>query len=350
MRALTVRPGLAGSGALQELPNVSRASQDVLVRTLAVGICGTDREILEGHYGSAAAGHRHLILGHESLGEVLDAPSDGELRRGDLVAGIVRHPDPEPCEACAHGEWDMCRNGRYTEHGIKERDGFCVEYFTTEPDFLVRVDPTLREAGVLTEPASVVAKAWEHIERIGQRTASWQPRKVLITGAGTIGLLAALLARQRDCELHVYDRDRGEAKRTLVSQLGGRYHCDSLEAACALRADVIIECTGAAAVMAGVIGHNAPGAIVCLAGLSSGSHHIHYDFSRLNRDLVLENDVIFGTVNANRRHYELAVAALARADLAWLRSLISRRAALADWRFALERQPDDIKVVIDFMM
>jgi threonine dehydrogenase-like Zn-dependent dehydrogenase len=322
----------------------------VLIRTLAVGICGTDREIVQGHYGTAVPGSEYLILGHESLGEVLEAPPGTEFRRGDLVVGIVRHPDPEPCSACAVGEWDMCRNGGYTEHGIKERDGFCVETFISEPGFLVRVDRSARETGVLLEPASVVAKAWDHIERIGQRTASWRAEKVLITGAGPIGLLAALLAQQRGCDLHVYDRDRGETKRGLVTQLGGQYHCDSLDAACALGADVIIECTGAAAVMAGVIANNPAGAIVCLAGLSSGSHRMPYNFTQLNREMVLQNDVIFGTVNANSRHYQLAAAALSQADPDWLRRLISRRVPLSDWRRALQPQPDDIKVVIDLSL
>jgi threonine dehydrogenase-like Zn-dependent dehydrogenase len=108
----------------------------VVVSTLAVGICGTDREILQGQYGVPVPGRQHLILGHEALGEVLQAPAGSSFKRGDLVVGIVRHPDPEPCRACALGEWDMCRNGRYTEHGTKERDGFCVEQFTIEPGFL----------------------------------------------------------------------------------------------------------------------------------------------------------------------------------------------------------------------
>ncbi|MGH8178317.1 MAG: zinc-binding dehydrogenase, partial [Steroidobacter sp.] len=238
----------------------------------------------------------------------------------------------------------------YTEHGIKERDGFCRERFRTDPKFAVRIDPTLRATGVLIEPASVVAKAWEHIERIGARSRSWRPRKVLITGAGPIGLLAALMARQRGCELHVYDRNQGGAKRDLAELLGGRYHSSSVDEVCKLSADVIIECTGAPPVIARVLQHNAPGAIVCLAGLSSGSHRVSFDIEGLNRSMVLENDVVFGTVNANRRHYELAAESLAKADPDWLSSLISRRVALAEWREALTRRPDDIKVVIDFTL
>jgi threonine dehydrogenase-like Zn-dependent dehydrogenase len=241
----------------------------------------------------------------------------------------------------------MCRNGQYSECGINERDGYGRESFRIDVEFAVRVDPLLREAGVLLEPASILTKAWDHIERIGQRTRSWAPKVVLVTGAGTIGLLASLMARQRGLELHVYDRDEADKKRSLVSQLGGHFHA-ALEQACSLNADITIECTGASQVIAALIGRTAANGIMCLAGLSSGMHCIRYDFSSLNRTMVLQNDVMFGTVNANRRHYELAAASLSQADQAWLAGLISRRVALDDWQLALERRPGDIKVVIDF--
>jgi glucose 1-dehydrogenase len=201
MLGLAVTPGVAGSATLADMPRPPNVPGAVRVRTLAVGICGTDREILAGHYGTSAPGAQQLILGHEYLGEVIDAPAQCDLAAGDLVVGIVRHPDPAPCVACASREWDMCRNGLYTEHGIKERDGFCVEEFLIGPEFCVRVNARLRETGVLLEPASVVAKAWDHIERIGARTRSWRPATVLVTGAGAVGLLAALLAQQRGCTI-----------------------------------------------------------------------------------------------------------------------------------------------------
>ena len=350
MLALSLTPLHAGSAALRTVPEPRLEEGAVLARTLAVGVCGTDREILDGEYGWSAPGRTELILGHESLAEVEEAPHDSGLAPGDLIVGVVRQPDPEPCHACAADEWDMCLNGRYTEHGIKELDGFCRERFRIAPKFAVRVAPSLRDAGVLLEPASVVAKAWEHIESIGARARSWRPRRVLITGAGPVGLLAALMARQRGCELHVYDHHQGGVKPGLVARLGGRYHYRSLEEACELLADVIIECTGAPQVVTRVLQHNAPGAIVCLAGLSSGSHRVAFDIEGLNRRMVLENDVVFGSVNANRRHYERAAEALARADADWLRSLISRRVPLAAWREAITRRPDDVKVVIDFTL
>src|SRR5690606_34169845 len=156
-----------------------------------------------------------LVLGHESLGRVLEAPAGSGFAPGDVVAGIVRHPDPIPCPNCAVGEWDMCRNGRYTERGIKEIDGFCRERFRASPDFLVPVPKGLGLVGVLTEPSSVVAKAWEHVERIGAR-ARFEPRRCLVTGAGPIGLLAALMARQRGLDVDVLDRVTEGPKPALV--------------------------------------------------------------------------------------------------------------------------------------
>lgn len=350
MLALTVKPGMANSGSLDQVAEPDAHPGAVLVRTLAVGICGTDREILAGAYGQAGPGRERLVLGHESLGEVQQAPAECGLQPGDLVVGIVREPDPVPCEACRQGEWDMCRNGRYTEHGIKALDGFCAERVRIQPRSLVRIDPRLRDTGVLLEPTSVVAKAWDHIERIGRRTRSWQARRALVTGAGPVGLLAALLARQHGCELHVYDHNRDGLKQTLVEQLGGQYHCESIKTATALAPDVIVECTGAPEVVAACLGRNAAAGIVCLAGLSSGAHRIAYDFTALNRSMVLENDVVFGSVNANRRHYETAAVALARADASWLRSLITRRVALSQWQDAVKRESGDIKVVIDFTL
>src|SRR4051794_40742777 len=168
MRAVTVIPKKADSARLDDVPEPSPEAGSLLARALAVGVCGTDGEIVAGQYGWPPPGRERLILGHESLGRVIETPAGTGFSAGDLVVGIVRRPDPVPCANCAVGEWDMCRNGRYTERGIKELDGYCSERFRVEPEFAVKLDPALHEVGVLLEPASVVAKAWEHIERIGR--------------------------------------------------------------------------------------------------------------------------------------------------------------------------------------
>jgi glucose 1-dehydrogenase len=345
VRALTVEPGVAGSLRLEELPEPVREEGAVLVRGLALGVCGTDREIAAGQYGTPPPGRRRLILGHESLGRVEEAPAESGLRPGDLVAGMVRHPDPVPCVCCAAGEWDMCRNGRYTEHGIKERDGFGVERWQAAPDRLVRVDPVLGELGVLIEPASVLAKAWQHAEIIGRR-ATWVPRRALVTGAGPVGLLAALFGVQRGLEIHVYDRVQNGPKPHLVTALGATYHSAGLDAL-DVEPDVVIECTGASGVVLDVIRRTAPNGIVALAGLSSGGRRIDIDMGMLNRTLVLENDVVFGSVSANRSHYEAAATALARADRDWLAGLITRRLPMERWAASITAAPDDVKTIID---
>ncbi len=345
MRALTVRPGAARTARVEELPEPDAADGAVLVRGLALGVCGTDREIVEGLFGWAPAGRERLVLGHESLGEVLEAPDGSGLAAGDLVVGIVRHPDPVPCSSCAVGEWDMCRNGRYTEHGIKERDGFAAERFRLAPDRAVRVDSVLGELGVLLEPASIVAKAWEQTERIGKR-ARWEPRSVLVTGAGPIGLLAALLGRQRGLEVHVLDRVTDGPKPALVRDLGATYH-DGPIGDLELAPDIVMECTGATAVVLDVLDRTAPAGIVCLTGVSSGGHRMQIDLGLLNRTMVLENDVVFGTVNANRRHYEAASQALARADRGWLARLITRRLPLDRWEEAFAPDANDVKTVLE---
>jgi glucose 1-dehydrogenase len=347
MRAITVLPGIAQSARLDDVPEPPESEGAVLVRTLALGVCATDREILSGAYGFAPPGEPRLVLGHESLGTVETAPEDCGLAPGDLVVGIVRRPDPEPCVACAAGEWDMCRNGRYTERGIKERHGYGAERFRIEPEFAVKIDPTLGILGVLLEPASILAKAWDHTERIGHRARAWQPRTLLVTGAGPIGLLAALMGAQRDLDVHVLDHNKGGPKEAIVRDLGGTYHTDasSLER---LAPDILMECTGAPAVIHACLGSTAAAGIVCLTGVTEPGKVFDVDIGRLNRTMVLHNDVVFGTVNANRRHYEMAADALARADKSWLGRLITRRVPLERWSEALEHRRGDIKVIIDF--
>lgn len=347
MRALTVAPGIADSARLEDVADPPQSDGAVLVRTLALGVCGTDREIVSGAYGWAPPGERRLVIGHESLGSVEEAPAGCGVEAGDHVVGIVRRPDPVPCSACAVDEWDMCRNGLYTERGIKERHGYGAEFFRVEPDFLVKVDSALGIAAVLLEPTSIVAKAWDHTERIGRRARVWEPRSLLVTGAGPIGLLAALMGQQRGLDVHVLDHNKGGPKEAIVRDLGAAYHSDPNTLG-RLAPDVLMECTGAVAVIRACLGVVAPAGIVCLTGVTEPGKTFELDIGRLNRKMVLDNETVFGTVNANRRHYEMAADALAHADKTWLARLITRRVPLDCWSEALEPRKGDIKVVIDF--
>jgi glucose 1-dehydrogenase len=347
MRAITVTPGQQGSIALTEMPEPPDEDGPILVRTMAIGICGTDLEIINGEYGSPPPGRDHLIIGHESLGQVIQAPPGTGFAPGDLAVGIVRRPDPVPCPACAAGQWDMCTNGQYTERGIKGRHGYASERYRLHPEYLVAVNPALGIHGVLLEPATVVAKAWDHIEKIGRR-AAWAPETVLITGAGPIGLLAALLSVQRGYRTYVLDLVTEGRKPEMVRNLGAAYvqSGDIVEAAAA--ADVVIECTGHVQMLLEAGPQHVRHRITCLTGVSAAGVEATVDPGLLNRNMVLQNSVLFGSVNANRAHYEQAAEALAQADPGWLAGLITRRVPLEVWEDAYARKPDDIKTILSF--
>jgi threonine dehydrogenase-like Zn-dependent dehydrogenase len=209
----------------------------------------------------------------------------------------------------------------------------------------MKVDPSLGLLGVLLEPTTVVTKAWEQVAAVGQR-AFWEPRTVLVTGAGPIGLLAALLGKQRGLDVHVLDRVETGAKPDLVRQLGATYHAGSV-ADVGLEPDVIVECTGVGQVIADAIKSAAAGGIICLTGVGSGGRTtgVVADAAAV---MVLRNNVIVGSVNANKRHWYKAGVALAKADRAWLSRLITRRERPGDFTRALDRRADDIKVVVQF--
>lgn len=345
MRAMTVQPGQPDTVQVTERPEPPESEGTVLVEGLSVGICGTDVEIIRQGYGWPPPGSDRLVIGHESLGRVVSAPSDAPVTAGDLVMGVVRRPDPEPCPCCAAGEWDFCRNGRYTERGIKERDGYGAQLWRVAPQYAIRVDAAMGDRGVLVEPASVVAKAWEQTERIRARSCA-PGNRVLITGAGPIGLLAALLGVQRGYEVHVLDRVTTGPKPGLVTDLGATYHHGDV-ADIGFEPDVVVECTGVGSLVFDIVEMTAPGAVVCLTGMSSGHRNIPTNLDAINKDLVLENVVVFGSVNAAARNYTQAVQALAQADQGWLDRLITRRVSLGSWNDALTKNETDVKVVVD---
>jgi glucose 1-dehydrogenase len=251
-----------------------------------------------------------------------------------------------PCGACAHGQFDMCRNGQYTERGIKQIHGYGSQSWCVEADYAVVLDPRLADVGMLMEPTTVVAKAWNQVDGVGGR-AWFEPHTTLVTGAGPIGLLAALIGVQRGLDVHVLDVVTDGPKPQLVADLGATYHHGPVDQVVGrLRPDVVIEATGVGQVVFDVMAGTGSYGIVCLTGVSPLGRRLTIDAGTINREIVLENDCVVGSVNANLTHYAAAAKILAQADVGWLGRLITRHVPLERYAEAFDSQPDDVKVVI----
>src|SRR5262249_23782220 len=215
-----------------------------------------------------------------------------------------------------------------------------------EPDYAIKVDPSLGLLGVLLEPTTVVAKAWEQVVAIGQRVY-WEPRTVLVTGAGPIGLLAAPICVQHRLEFDGLGPATGVPKPELVSALGATYHATAI-ADIGFAPDVIMECTGVGSVISDSIAHVGSGGIVCLTGVGTGGSAGKVPTADAAAAAVLKNNVVVGSGNANKRHWYKGSQALARADRSWLSRMITRRERPGNFDRAIQRNADDIKVVIQF--
>ncbi|MEU3002290.1 alcohol dehydrogenase catalytic domain-containing protein [Streptomyces sp. NPDC006995] len=343
MRAITVRGSGRPGMRISEVPDPRPREDEILVSGVELGICGTDREICSGLFGTPPPGRSWFVLGHEGLGRVSRVPPSAHpLGEGTLVIGVVRRPDPEPCAACSAGEAHGCLNGRYTETGITSLDGYGSELWTARPEHLVPVAENLRDVGILIEPASVVAKAWETIAQL--EAGFWSAsERVLVTGAGPIGLLAALFARQREREVHVFDRDGG-LRAALVRDLGAHFHSGCAdEVARRVRPDVVVETTAAPEVISGVSRGLAPHGVLCLLGIAADDG-VAAPLS--SRSTVLGNHSVFGSVSAGLRHFQQAQDALLAAPVNWLPRFVTRRLPLEEAEYAVRRHPEDVKVSV----
>jgi glucose 1-dehydrogenase len=359
---MTVVPGAPERSGVTDVGEPDPAEGSVLVATHLVGLCGTDLEIIRYGVGSLPPGTDVLVLGHEVVGEVVSAPPDSGLAPGDLVAGVVRRPDPVPCPACARGEWDYCRNGGYVEHGIRGAAGFGRERWRSDPGFLVPLPDRLGDLGVLVEPMSVVCKALEVARHVSGR-AYQETSRLLVTGAGPVGLLAAALGVQAGYRVTVLDRMAAGLKPDLARALGAEYvheleaiggaeSPDVLTASQSPPFDVVLECSGAPEVTARASTTLQQGGAMVLIGICavpSAPSPPSPTVGAMANALVRSNGAVVGTVNAGLRHYTQAVEALGRCDLAWLARLLTSRLPVASWTDALTRPAaDDVKTVIDF--
>jgi glucose 1-dehydrogenase len=304
VRALVAEPGVAGSVRVEEARPVHEEPGEVLLRVLEVGVCGTDREIADGHFGVAPEGEDRLVLGHEVLA-VVERSAHG-LERGRLVTATVRR-SCGGCFACAEGSPDACRTGRYRERGITRLDGFARELVAEDPAQVVPVPAAVGRVGVLAEPASVCARALRHARAIGGREP-WRLGRALVLGAGALGTLVTLLLRLEDVEVVVASL---EGRSELVTALGAEYTSTARTDLDDLGAfDLVVEAAGSADLAVAAIGLLARGGVACVLGLDGRDRDVAIPGRVLAHDLVLENRVVFGSVNAHRRDWVAAVAAL----------------------------------------
>lgn len=319
MQALVTTPGEAGSTRIDDVPVPRPAAGQVLVRTLEVGVCGTDREIAEGLFGVSAAPGRPLVLGHELLAVVeLDGPG---FARGDLVTATVRRSCGH-CAACAQEAPDACLTGDYAERGITALDGFAAELVVEDAAQLVAVPAALRRVGVLAEPASICARGLRHARAVGGRQP-WAPERALVLGTGAIGMLAACFLRLDGYEVWTAGRSaRGSEKAVLAEACGARYVSVAETPATALAAevrgfDLVIEATGDAQVMLDTLALLRRNGVACLLGLDARPRTVQLDGRVLGVDAILQNHALIGSVNANHVDWVAAVALLARAHARW---------------------------------
>ena len=319
MQALVTQPGVPHSTRVAEVPAPTPMANEVLLRVLEVGVCGTDREIVHGLFGVPPAGGGTLVLGHESLAIV---EQDGHgFARGDLVTATVRRSCGH-CLACAEGSPDSCLTGDYVERGITRLDGFARELVAEDPAQLVRIPRELGRLGVLAEPTSICARALRHVNTIGGRQP-WQLERALVIGAGAVGALATLLLRLAGVDVWTASLEpAGDPRATLVEASGARYVSLSRTTLDALRGetggfDLVIEAAGDAQLMADTLALLRRSGVACLLGIDGRDRRVTLDGPVLGVDAILENRVVFGSVNAHRTDWLQAVAALAGVRARW---------------------------------
>lgn len=354
MKAVCVTPGKKNSAQIMDVPIPDIKDDEVLVRSIRAGICGTDREIHQGDYGTPPKGRDYLILGHESLGVVeKTGPLSQGLAKGDLVVRAVRRPCG--CKNCMGGLNDMCPTGKFTESGIKELQGCMAEYFADTPQYLFKLQKDQEGYGVLVEPQSVVEKVWDQACKI-QRRLEWEPHKAIVVGAGPIGLLQAMLLRDAGLEVYVIARSpAGNIKSKIVEAIGGQYI--STQEICLEDiprmtglADIVVEASGDSGMAFESLGWCANNGVVGLTSITGGGKRISIPSDRINFDHVLGNKVTFGSVNANRDDYLRGIKNLERFQNRWpdaLCSIFTRRYGLKDALQAMLSDSKDIKTTIE---
>jgi glucose 1-dehydrogenase len=350
MKAIAVVPGKREVRLIDEEVPRLQAPEDVKLKMLEVGVCGTDKEICAFEYGTPPPGLEHLVIGHESLAEVVEVgPGVTRLKVGDLVVPMVRRPCPHAhCVPCRAGRQDFCSTGDFRERGIKERHGFMTEFVVDHETYMNPVPRTLRDVAVLVEPLTIAEKSLIQLRTIQQRlpwgcqhgpdAALGHCHRALVLGAGPVGLLGAMALITAGFETTVYSREEeSHPKAELVRSLGGHYVSGSTHDVAALAKsvggiDLVYEAVGSSRLAFGVMAHLASNGVFVFTGVPALKGPIEVDTDSLMRNMVLRNQLVLGTVNAGRDAFEAAIRDLGVFQARWPKAV----AALLTGRFPVE--------------
>lgn len=367
MKAVAVHPSTCKVRLVDEVRPRLRTRTDVMLRMLEAGICGTDKEIAECKYGTPPDGQSHLVIGHESLGEVVEiGPGVTGLKKGDLVVPMVRRPCPHArCLPCREGRQDFCTTGDFVERGIKSAHGFMTEFVVDDERYMVPLPRGLREVGVLVEPLTIAEKALAQLALIQGRLPWACPiergadrhscHRAVVIGAGPVGLLGAMALRHAGFEVTVYSRDPMPNERAdVVHSIGARYVCSQTASAAQLAEivggiDVVYEAVGASQVAFEVLGVLGTNGVFVFTGVPARKGPVELETDVLMRRIVLQNQVVLGSVNAGREDFESAIRDLGAFLERWpeaVRAMIAGRFPLSDVQELLSGQRGGIKNVV----
>lgn len=358
MRAVAVFPERRQVGLIDHPEPRIFSPEEVKIRVLEVGVCGTDKEICAFEYGTSPKGSDYFVLGHESLGEVVETgPGVQGLSRGDLVVGIVRHPCASTaCEACRAGHQDFCETSDYRERGIKSLHGFMTELVVDHHSNLHVLPAELRDVGVLVEPLTIAEKAFLELFAIeGRLPFRRSRRRAVVVGAGPVGLLGAMLLVERGYETWVYSRGRAPNRKTAITDEIGAGYVSTEEvpperfAANIGQIDVVYEAAGAPQTSFDVLQQMGANGVFILTGVPRHGDPVSLDPGLLSLNLVMRNQAVFGTVNAGPEAFVAAIRDLGVFLRRWpkaVRALITGRHRLEDFMDPVTGKAGGIKNVI----
>ncbi|SFF98737.1 Threonine dehydrogenase [Halopelagius inordinatus] len=350
MKAIAVKQG-EQKPSLVEKPRPSPEAGEALVRTLRVGVDGTDHEVIAGGHGDYPEGADHLVLGHEAVG-VVEEPNGTAFERGDVVVPTVRRAPNGENDYFERGEPDMAPSGEYHERGIVGAHGFMAEYFTSPEEYLVEVPEALASLGFLVEPLSISEKAVE-LAYASRSSFTWEPESTIVLGNGSLGLLTVALLREDFDRLYCLGRrERPDPTIEIIEELGATY-VNSRKTPVADVADVhepmdfVYEATGYAKHAFESIEALAPNGVAALLGVP-GPWEFEIDGGSLHRELVLHNKALVGSVNSHVKHFQAAAETLADLPPWFVDSLVTGIHGLDDFEAAFVDDDTTIKTAVQF--